>query len=140
MQKISLVLILLSTFAFTNALWPIYFYNNQDDECEEAGDYNPSVDPTDEYLDQPIDMDGYGTITCYCHSSDSDLDLYSIGDNLQIAGGIELAGSLDDAGQFYPQGFEGQDISTLQNFIDMCNSLFPVCESVGGCWADKSPN
>ena len=146
MQKISLILILLSTFVFTNALWPIYLYDDDSEEYEESEEYEdnygadmgPGGGNNGVYLDQPIDEEGYGTITCYCQGSDP--DLYQIGGNFQVAGGIELPGSFDDAGQFYPQGFEGQDISTLQQFKDACNNLFPVCQRVGGCWGDQSPN
>jgi len=64
----------------------------------------------------------YGRIACYKHFNE---EIVAIG-VISVVGHYE--GSI-----FIPKGYKGQDISALQEFKDLCNSHFSVCE--GGCWA-----
>ena len=89
------------------------------------------------YIKAPIPLKGYGLISCYCF--DLDFPLFLVDLSTRIAGRIELRGSYDKQGNFQPRGFKGKELSTIDHFGNMCDRLFKVCRTSGGCWADQSP-
>ena len=107
MKSFILIAVLLVSSALTNAYWPL-------------------LRPLEE-------NDVHGNIACYAHGSDEGFT--SVGNNIRIIGYIPLEGAYDAQGIFQPKGFEGQDISALQHFKDLCNTHYPFCDDLNGCWA-----
>ena len=113
--------------------------------CWAGGDtlgYNPSfeeeqvVAPEEEVIapeEEEITTPTQGSIACYAHGSDEGFT--SVGNNIRVIGYISLEGAYDAQGIFQPKGFEGQDISVLQHFKDLCNTHYPFCDDLNGCWA-----
>ena len=66
-----------------------------------------------------------GRVICFHHSSLSETSTIPVG-FLEIQG--EYVNSI-----FQPHGYEGQDISSIQYFKDLCNNNISDCQ--GQCWA-----
>ena len=72
-----------------------------------------------------------GTIACY--SQDSEAGAWGVDDDIEIIGELPFLGFYNDNGIFQPKGYEGQDISEITYFKNLCNNAFAACK--GACWA-----
>lgn len=106
--------------------------------CWAGGDtlgYHPRLDkPT--VATAPEDQEpvsSTGSVACYARTENN--HFLSVGDSIRVIGYVPLAGAYDNNGIFQPQGYEGQDISALQHFKDLCNTNFRYCDDLNGCWA-----
>lgn len=107
-------------------------------------DFKVYVGPDNSVVNWP--MDGYEerslpTVNNYTgpdggyiayYSRNEEGGVYSVGDGIYVMGQIRLRGQYINR-IFHPYGYENKDISTVQEFKDLCNQTFPVCK--GGCWA-----
>jgi hypothetical protein len=71
-----------------------------------------------------------GYISCYSHNKEG--GVYSAAEGIYAMGQIRLQGKYTNQ-VFQPNGYEGQDISSVQELKDLCNSTFPACDGDG--WA-----
>jgi hypothetical protein len=90
-----------------------------------ADGFTPRVLPT---VNRYHGEDG-GYIAMY--SRDSSMAVYSVGDEIYAVGQVRLSGRYRGR-IFHPTGYEGQDISAVKEFKDLCRELFGVDGWAGG--------
>ena len=66
-----------------------------------------------------------GRVVCFHHSQYTPANIVPVGF-------LDIEGEYVD-GLFQPTGYEGQDISKIQYFKDLCDDNLPKCQ--GQCWA-----
>ena len=71
-----------------------------------------------------------GYIAVYCR--DEGRGIYSVGDGIYVIGQIRLQGKYIRR-IFMPRGYEGRNLSAVQEVKDLCNQAFPSAK--GGSWA-----
>jgi hypothetical protein len=71
-----------------------------------------------------------GYIAIYSHNASQ--GVYSVGEGIYVIGQIRLQGKY--IGRiFHPTGYEGQDISAVEEFKRLADETFSACQ--GDCWA-----
>lgn len=68
----------------------------------------------------------------FCHSPNKEGGVYSVGNGVYVMGRIRVRGQYVNQ-LFQPFGHDNQDLSTIQEFNELCNRTFPACKGQG--WA-----
>jgi hypothetical protein len=73
---------------------------------------------------------------CYvaCYSRQSNNSVYTVGDGIYVMGLIRVQGSYSDR-NCIPTGFEGQNISVKNYFVNLCETHLPKSCIGAICWA-----
>lgn len=97
---------------------------------------NPTAGFTRKWL--PIDNSYTDEPACYivCYSHSQDKSIYAVGSDVYVVSQIRVPGNDNGAG-CVPLHYEGQVVSSIQAFKNLCNKTYPAaCKNQ--CWGGSN--